>query len=613
MNAAGIAGPARLARRCGALALALLVAACGGGGGGEGNPPAADQPAAAQPPAGPPANPPAAPAAPSRVVLRQAMDERAEPTTLRADLPDASRVELYLPKYSVREDAEITIAALPASLKLPTGSVAGGVRLEPDGLKLGNSATLTLQVKGTLDPRTTLGFAIHAGKVTYHPVTLRHEDVGGVAMTRVDIPLLGFSDHGIVSNADPAVIAAAITLTTPPLDALSAQLTGVANAVEAIELLRLFFEMRVKPALENAATLTNDPVQLETAMRLYLAWRDQLAVMDELFPAVDNATIDPDALNALLTDAILFNMRHWNDRCSSSLEPADARKVVTAWLWAPAVFLDRNAPLRKSDLQTTLCMQMEILGTDLDALLESDQARPLVIRTGLKVLTQPHRHDVPVKVRAAQVMGGSATAGSVLADAAGAATLSVTANATDPGVALEINASVSGFADVLDRTVRVFRPRNGGQPRLIVGKKFVGSVRYYFDRTPPECRQGREPGLEFIGEVPAALYIAGDPFAYVVSLKELEPVGGPVPPPADWVAPLMEFHGRGDFQRFSGLIFSIESGGGVQRVTDPYGYLIAGIGMDFSVTGDDAQRLTGRYGRSCQHRELSLRPALPGE
>lgn len=576
-----------------ATALLLGLAACGGGSLDAGSP----QP----PPTG----------GPTEVVARQGLDEDSPATSLQATLPDDSSVDLYLPQYAVRERTEVTVSTLPAALTLPTGTVAGGVRLQPDGLKLGNASVLTLRVKGTLEQGKTLGFAIHGGTVTYHPVKVRHQDVNGVAYTTVDLPLLGFSDHGIVSNADPEVIAQAIAASTPPLEALYATLSGATNVVDATELLARFFELHVKPALETAATLPEHPVDLETAMRLYLNWREQLVVMDAILPGVGDAGIDADATNLLLEQAILRGVDHWNDRCLNSFDPADARRAVTAWLWAPSVFLDRNAPLRKVDLQDKLCLKMEILGADLDALLESEQARPLVIRTGLQVPTQPQRHDVPVRVRATQVLGGAVTGGPTLSNAQGSATLSATLQGSSPGLAAVLNASVVGFADVLDRSVHVFRPRNGGQVKLITGKKFIGVVKYYFDRTPPECRQGREPGLEYLGDAAAELFIAGDPFAYVVTLKETGIVGGGVPA-ADWVAPLWEFHGEGDFNNFGGTAFRYESAAGVQLATDPPGpSSIAGISMAFSVSADDVQQLTGQMGRSCQYRKFEMRPAVP--
>lgn len=590
-------------RRAFAVLLAAAAMSLGAGCGGDGSTDAAT------PTPSPSPSPSPTPGA-SSVVARQAMDEDAPAITLTAALPDGASAELYLPQYAVRAPAEVTIATLPASLVLPTGTVAGGVRLAPDGLALGSASVLTLRVKGTLDPATTRGFAIHGDTVSYHPVKLRHTDVGGVAYTTVDLPLLGFSDHGIVSNADPAVIAQAITVTTPPLDALAARLALSTDVVDATELLSIFFEQQVRPALETAATLPEHPVNLETAMRLYLSWREQLFVMDALFPGVANAGVDPDAANLLLEQAILRGVDHWNERCSSSLEPADARRAVTAWLWAPSVFLDRNAPLRKTDLLDKLCLKMEILGADLDALLESDQARPLVIRTGLQVLTQPRRHDLPVRVRAQRVLGGSVTGGPALTDAQGQATLSAAVQGDNPALAAELNASVVGFADVLDRTVRVYRPRNGAQPQLITGKKFTGVIKFYFDHTPPDCRSGQEPGLRYLGDATADLFIDGDPFAYVVTLKQTGQVGGGAVPP-DWFGERWEFHGQGEFYNFSGSVFSVETASGVQRVTDPFGYLISGWTLGFGVTRDNLQRLQGRTGFSCQHRELEMLPALP--
>lgn len=575
------------------LVLAALLAGCGGGSSGQ----------AADPPTG------GGQGGSSTVLARQTFDEDSPATSVQAALPDDGLAQLSLPRYAVRASTEVSLGTLPA-LALPTGRVAAGVRLLPDGLQLGNGATLTLHVKGTLDPVRTLGFAIHAGAVTYHPVKVTHEDRNGEAFSAVDIPLLGFSDHGIVSNADPAVIARAISDSTPPLDTLYGRLSVATDAATVRALLADFFDLYIATALETAGRRPDDPVRLETAMRLYLNWRDQLAIMDELYPDVNGAGVDLDTVNRLLGNAIAANVDHWNMRCESSLEPADARRAVTAWLWAPAVFLDRDAPLRKTDLLDKLCMRMEILGVELDALLESDQARPLLINTALQVRTQPRRHDLRVRVRVAQVLGGSVTGAPAYTNAQGVATLSATLQGQNPALAMEGTAGVEGFADVLDRTVRVFRPRQGGQPKLITGKKFSGVIKYYFNRTPPDCRQGREPGLEYLGDQSAELFVAGDPFAYVVTLRETGLVGGGVPP-ADWVGTLWEYRGRGEFNTFGGSVFSIETASGIQRVTDPYGYLIAGWSMAFQLSLDDTQRLGGRFENSCQYRELEMLPALP--
>lgn len=576
--------------------LLAVLAGCGGG--------------SSVPPVDPPPN--GGQGGTSTVLARQAVDEDSPASSVQAVLPGDGLAELSLPRYAVRATTEVTVGTLP-DVVLPTGRVAAGVRLLPDGLQLANSATLTLHVKGALDPARTLGFAIHAGVVTYHPVKVTHEDRNGEAYSAVDIPLLGFSDHGIVSNADPAVIAQAISDSTPPLDALYGRLSIATDAPAVRTLLADFFDLYVATALETATRQPDDPVRLETAMRLYLNWRDQLAIMDELYPDVNGAGVDLDTVNLLLSNAISANVDHWNGRCESSLEPADARRAVTAWLWAPAVYLDRDAPLRKTDLLDKLCMRMEILGVELDALLESDQARPLLVKTGLQVLTQPQRHDVRVRVRVrvGQVLGGSVTGAPAYTNAQGVATLTATVQGQNPALAMEGTASVEGFADVLDRTVRVFRPRQGGQPKLISGKKFTGVIKYYFNRTPAECRQGREPGLEYLGDQNAELFVAGDPFAYVVTLHETGLVGGGVPP-ADWVGTRWEYRGRGDFGSFGGSVFSIETASGIQRVTDPYGYLIAGWSMAFQVSLDDAQHLSGRFENSCQYRELDMLPARPG-
>lgn len=535
-----------------------------------------------------------------------------------ADLPDGGKVDLWFPEYSAMDKLDVTVAALPA-MTLPTGTVAGGVRLLPEGTLLRYPATLTLKVPGTLDPARTLGFAVHKGVVTYHPVQVRHETLGQAAFTRVDIPLQGFSDHGLVIDADPGVVADAITINTPPLDRLSAQLATVGNGSDASQLLTDFFNNEVKPKLDFTTQNPADQVGFESAMRMFVAWRDQFNIMVTLYPVVDDAGTAEDFTATLLKEAIVANMTYWNQQCETSLDPADGMRVVQTWLWAPVVNVDYMAGVRKSDLLAMLCIQMEILDASLDAILQAEQSRPLVLKTGLKIRNDSaHRFDPPGLVRVNAVQGGTVTTTADLTDNQGKATLTVIPGADTPGVATVINVSAKGSAGIVAHEIRVFRPIEGKQDKLLAGKHFTGTVKEFYlyggscaaiptdgpCAGQSECRVGGT--ATHLG---GRIIIAGDPFAYDVDYVDSgwePPSGSPAPAPIT-----TRYKGTGTFSTFGGNGFSITQDGATIYATDSiYTSHIAARGLGLSIHSETGN-LTGQINYQCHRIELEMQPAPP--
>lgn len=585
----------------------LLISACSGGGGGNGDPPGGTN------------SEPSNNSDPSTVVAKLALDEDSPSDSVLATLPDGAKIDLYFPQYSIRSAVEVQVAALPA-IKLPTGTVAGGVRLLPEGTVLRNPATLTLKVPGTLEQARTMGFAIHNGVVTYHPVFLRHEG----SSTVVDIPLNGFSDHGLVSDADPGVVADALLVTTPPLDRLSARLATANNAASARELLTDFFNTEVKPALEFTTTDPADRIGLEVAMRLFIAWRNLFNIMVSRYPEVDDLGTTEDFSNALLKDAISANMTYWNQQCETSLEPADGMRVVQAWMWAPVVYLDHMEGLRKSDLLDMLCIKMEILSADLDAILNAELTKPLILRTGLKIRTDNAHHFEPRGlVRVQAVQGGSVTPTADQTDNAGQATLNVTPQSDTPGVAAVINVSAKGSGGIVGHEYRLFRPIEGKQDKLLTGKNFTGTVKEYFVYAPyANCPTSPPGDLACAATATGCLtggttthlggriIIAGDPLAYDIDYIDSgyePPAGDPSPSPMIW-----RYKGSGTFSVvYSSQGFSYTRDDVTTYATDSiYTSHIAARNLSLSVHSETGN-LTGEINYQCHRVELEMQPAPP--
>lgn len=558
-----------------------------------------------------------------------------------ATLPDGSKIDLFFPEGSVRESVDVRVLPLP-KVTLPTGTVAAGVRLEPDGSVLFNSATLTLKVPGTLDKRTTSGFAIHRGVVTYHPVVLRYEnDNSGQPFTLADISLSGFSDHGLVTGVDPAIIAQAIQINAPAIDRLNAKLLDLSmRDLPATDEIRAeladFFVTQVKPKLVDTADLTTQ-LSLEVAMRTYIHWRDEQAVMAQRFDGLDIAgVVDPVEVEALLKTAIAENIKHWNEECVNNLEPEDAKRAVHAWLWVRAVHMENVSGLRKSDLLSMLCMQMAILGQDLDAVLEPDQTKPLKVKAVLKIKNDTqHRVKPRSRVRVKSVQGGKVKAprtrqkmmargdegadddSVALTDDAGLATFNVTLEGDDPGLAAVLTVSPEGFGGVLSEEIRVFRPRKGAQNKLIAGRTFAGTVKEYYiynyyngycssaPTTGPcagqsECLVGGSQ--RHLG---GTITIAGDPFGYVVDFADFgfEPPAGAPPITTTW-----RHMGTGTFSAVEyGPGFSVTRDGTTTLASESIYQHIAARNIGLSVRSDTGN-LIGRIDWQCHRQELEMQP-----
>ncbi|MFN0039469.1 MAG: hypothetical protein ACKVP2_08165 [Burkholderiales bacterium] len=545
------------------------------------------------------------------LVSALALDDDSPAKSVLADLPGGAKMDLYFPQYSVRSSVEVKASSL-VDLKLPTGNVAGVVRLEPDGLQLFNTAILTLKVPGNLDPAKTLGFSIHNGQVSYQRVQIRHEG----SLTSVDLPITGFSEHGLVTDADPALVALAVSVNAPALAVLNAQLAVLTDISTIRSKLADYFNDHVKPKLELAATLPSVQVNLEAGMRAYIDWRDLLNIMSSLFPGVGSAGIDESVVTPLLYDAVRQGMLHWNERCNATFDPADARRAVLAWLWAPVVYLDRQTGIRKQDLLDMLCVTLELTSIELTQLLNSEQAEPLKIIEGLKVRTEPVRYDTPVRVRVAQVAGGSIGGAPTVTNAQGVATLTATVQGDNPGLAAEFDTSPEGFSGVLDRKVRVFRPRNGGQDKLITGKTFSGTVKEWFlyggncGAVPTEGICAGQPECRVDGSqvhLGGTVVIAGDPLAYDIEFVD----SGFQPPQGPPVAQTWRYKGTGTFSAVnSSTGFSYNVNGVTTYATDPNGSFLTTHNFGLSIHNTTGI-LTGRILWPCHRMELEMQPVPP--
>lgn len=515
------------------------------------------------------------------------LDEDLEEVRMDATLPNGALVSVTFPPHSVREQVEVKMYAIP-NVTLPVGTVLAGVRLEPDGLQLWAPATVRLEVPGTLVQRTTLGFGIHGGDVVYEATQVNHTTRQGQPVTQVDLTIYGFSDHGI-ADGPPQAAAAAATVAAPinqlRVDLLAAEneMDPTSEATARSMVLDEFYTTVVKPRLEDAATL---PATLDGAMALYVEWRDQYNLMRTLNNAV-TITADITEIETLLRSAIGNTMTHYNDACVSSLDWRDAQKTVDAWLWATVAHVDTLMGLRLEDLRAQLCIAMDILQQDLDAVLDANMPRPLTIRAGTKVNNNATQFDPRTRLRVSATQGGTVNANPTYTDATGRAVMDATLDTGD-GLTAVITASAEGLRGIVSSIIRVFRPRRGSEQRLLIGRTYSGLVDISYDTRPFGCSPAC--GMDLCPAMPdntGVLTVAGDPLGYQVQLEETVN-GNPIPR-------IWQFAGVGTTNTFGGRGLTLDG--------DPsYAPFFT---LTFTVQPDTGA-LTGLLSYSCQHYELVM-------
>lgn len=112
--------------------------------------------------------------------------------TLSTTGPDGTRYTLVIPPKAVYDSIEIAMTPLSAVGGLPlSGDLTGGVQLEPDGLRLAQMATLTIEPVNAVDRSSLNGFGYYGNGEDFHLYPTRVTQ-GGVA-----IQLFHFSGWGI--------------------------------------------------------------------------------------------------------------------------------------------------------------------------------------------------------------------------------------------------------------------------------------------------------------------------------------------------------------------------------------------------------------------------------
>ena len=89
--------------------------------------------------------------------------------TLTTTDPNGTRYTLVIPPKAVFDSIEISMTPLSSVGGLPlSGGLVGGVQLEPDGLRLAQLATLTIEPSGAVDPASLSGFAYYGSGADFH-------------------------------------------------------------------------------------------------------------------------------------------------------------------------------------------------------------------------------------------------------------------------------------------------------------------------------------------------------------------------------------------------------------------------------------------------------------
>ncbi|HEY9228390.1 MAG TPA: hypothetical protein VIP11_17160 [Gemmatimonadaceae bacterium] len=115
--------------------------------------------------------------------------------TLSTTGPDGTRYTLVIPPKAVLDSIEISMTPLSTVGGLPlSGGLAGGVQLEPDGLRLTQMATLTIEPSAAVDRSSLSGFGFYGNGEDFHLYPTRTTQAG------ITIQLYHFSGWGVAKG-----------------------------------------------------------------------------------------------------------------------------------------------------------------------------------------------------------------------------------------------------------------------------------------------------------------------------------------------------------------------------------------------------------------------------
>lgn len=115
--------------------------------------------------------------------------------TLTTTGPDGTRYTLAIPPKAVYDSIEIAMTPLSTVGGLPlSGGLVAGVQLEPDGLRLAEMATLTIEPSGTVDRASLSGFGYYGSGDDFHLYPTQ------TAQNKISVQLFHFSGWGVAKG-----------------------------------------------------------------------------------------------------------------------------------------------------------------------------------------------------------------------------------------------------------------------------------------------------------------------------------------------------------------------------------------------------------------------------
>jgi hypothetical protein len=320
---------------------------------------------------------------------------------------------LAIPAGALSEDTTIALTPLLDLADSPlAGTVVGGAKLEPEGLRFLRPAVLSFALPAGTRAADVLGFGSAGDGSELH---LQPHGSSGEA---ISLQLWHFSTAGASSGG----AAAAAGLLSRPISNAERQanqriaaahracnaevgqgiLDGPACADVVPETVRALFDWyanAVRPGLQAAADALS--FAAETTLAEWLAWE---AEVRELFrnvapPACGTLQNECEVAHALATTAVAAHARRRLDNCTGTSLASQLRDVARMGDFAGAGAIDITTlglPDATSGALLRACAHLEIAITDFPAIAARLHANTLRGRVTVDVHTGPDRTDVPL-------------------------------------------------------------------------------------------------------------------------------------------------------------------------------------------------------------------------
>lgn len=258
--------------------------------------------------------------------------------TLTTTAADGTKYTLVIPEKALLSDERITLTPVTAVERLPlSGGLVGAATFEPEGLRLLQFATLTIEPTAMPPVSEQVGFAFHGGGEEFHLAPLSIKPA-------LELKLIHFSGAGVGRGTEADQEAARQHAPSTAEDRLVQQIEEIISRERESQLLgeegdpdfwekleplpRAFYWEVIRPLLERAVT---DDALAPCAISKYLGWLRQLLLLgiisDESNEGYDREIREADAL----VEKIVRNVIEKSyQRCTEGHDLSQAVKLLSA-------------------------------------------------------------------------------------------------------------------------------------------------------------------------------------------------------------------------------------------------------------------------------------------